>query len=229
MQYPRVMVADGTIESIKWLGLCLMTLDHINKYLYAEKLPYIFEAGRIVMPLFIFVLAYNLSRPDAFERGAYTRTMLRLAIFGALATPPFIGLGGLISGWWPLNIMFALLVMTAILYLLDRRTIWGKIIAIIVFIIGGSSVEFWWPAVLLGIAVWSYCKQPRLSPLILAVLSLVAMRIINGNYWALAAIPIAIAACGVAIPMPRLKWVFYYFYPLHLAALWTIKAGSAII
>jgi len=30
-------------------------------------------------PLFVFALAYNLSRPEKLARGAYTRTMKRLA------------------------------------------------------------------------------------------------------------------------------------------------------
>ena len=55
--------------------------------------------------------------------------MKRLALFGALATLPFVALGGLAAGWWPLNILFTLWVITAALYfverggaVLDRRT-----------------------------------------------------------------------------------------------------------
>ena len=162
MQFPKLLVTDGTIEALKGLALVLMTLDHINKYLFAEKLPFIFEAGRLAMPLFVFVLAYNLARPGTRERGGFIRTIKRLALFGALATPAFIGLGGLVAGWWPLNIMFALLVMTLTLYLIERHTIGSTIAAACVFIVGGSSVEFWWPGITIGIAIWSYCKVPSL-------------------------------------------------------------------
>ena len=68
----------------------------------------------------VFVLAYNLVRPGTFERGAYPRTMKRLALFGAVASVPFIALGGLFAGWWPLNVLFTLLVITATLYLVER-------------------------------------------------------------------------------------------------------------
>ena len=83
-------VPDGTVEALKWIALALMTGDHVNKYLFNGTLPFLFEAGRLALPLFVFVLGYNLARPGAFERGAYTRTMKRLAVFGAVASVPFI-------------------------------------------------------------------------------------------------------------------------------------------
>ena len=30
----------------------------------------------------------------------------------------------------------------------------------VVFLVGGSSVEYWWPAVAFGLAVWSYTRRP---------------------------------------------------------------------
>ena len=75
-----------------------MTGDHINKYLFNETLPFLFETGRMAMPLFVFVLAYNLARPGIYESGAYLRIMTRLTIFGLRASPAFIALGGLLEG-----------------------------------------------------------------------------------------------------------------------------------
>jgi hypothetical protein len=34
-----------------------MVFDHVNKYLYAEGVSAIFQLGRVVMPIFGFVLA----------------------------------------------------------------------------------------------------------------------------------------------------------------------------
>lgn len=220
MRLPRLSVSDGTLEALKWLALLLMLADHINKYLLHDASHRLFNAGRVAMPLFVFVLAYNLARPDSFERGAHLRTMKRLAIFGLLATPPFIALGGLLAGWWPLNILFALLAMTVIIYCLEQQSVVGYVIASAVFIVGGSSVEFWWPALAFGVAIWWYCKTPKFVALLVAVLALALLRVINGNYWAIAAIPILSTSIAVNIPIPRYKWVFYYFYPLHLSILW---------
>lgn len=153
-------IPDGTVEALKWLALVLMTGDHVNKYLFNATLPVLFEAGRVALPLFVFVLAYNLARPGTLERGVYGRTMSRLAMFGALASVPFVALGGLYAGWWPLNVMFTLLVVTATAYLVERGGKLHLAAAGVVFLVGGSSVEYWWPAVAFGLAVWSYTRRP---------------------------------------------------------------------
>ena len=219
-RYPRLVVSDGTLEALKWLALLLMVADHINKYLLHDASHTLFNCGRIAMPLFVFVLAYNLARPDSFKNGAQTHTLKRLALFGLLATPPFMALGGLLEGWWPLNILFALLSLTAIIYYLEQQTITGYLIACTIFIVGGSSVEFWWPVLAFGIAVWWYCKTPQLTALIIAVVALFLLRLINGNDWALAALPVLFLSTAINIPMPRYQWLFYYFYPVHLSLLW---------
>lgn len=87
----RLDIGTGTIETLKWLVLTLMVSDHINKYMLGHSVTWRYDIGRVAMPLFVFVLAYNLARP---ERGVYRRTLLRLTIFGALATPAVIGLEG---------------------------------------------------------------------------------------------------------------------------------------
>ncbi len=220
---PRLFVSDGTIEAMKWLALILMTGDHINKYLFNETLPFLFETGRMAMPLFVFVLAYNLARPGIYKSGAYLRIMTRLTIFGLLATPAFIALGGLLDGWWPLNIMFALLIITATLYVIEYRTVGGYATAAVVFLVGSAFVEFWWPAVLFGLAVWWYCKRPGLMPLTLALESLASLWFVNGNLWALAAVPVILLLSRIDLRMPRLRWAFYGYYPIHLAALWLIR------
>ena len=53
---------DGGIEALKWLALASMILDHINKYLFNYSIDYFFEIGRLAMPLFGFIFAYNMAR-----------------------------------------------------------------------------------------------------------------------------------------------------------------------
>ena len=179
---PRLNFSDGAIETLKWVALVLMTLDHVNKYLLHDAVPALFAIGRATMPLFGVVLAFNLARPGALEGGAYGRTIKRLALFGAVATVPFIALGGLIAGWWPLNVMATLAVATGIIYLQAK---------------GGRR----------------RCA--------LAVL-LFVLTIINQNWWAFAAVPAILAASQIRIEVPRLRRVFYAYYPAHLAAIWAL-------
>ena len=62
-------MADGTAEALKWLALALMVLDHVNKYLYNDALPWVSPIARISFPLFGFVLALV----DPYVKTVYCR------------------------------------------------------------------------------------------------------------------------------------------------------------
>ena len=53
--------------------------DHINKYLL-NTIPILYNAGRVVMPLFCFVLAYCY-RPDSYTYSVYSKVCQRLMIW----------------------------------------------------------------------------------------------------------------------------------------------------
>src|SRR5271163_2578037 len=131
-------MADGSLEAIKWAALVLMAFDHANKYLYAEKLPIVFQLGRIVMPMFGFVLAYNLARPDALVKGLHARMIYRLGATGLIAAPICVMLNSQFvnaSLWWPLNILFTLLLVVALTYLIDRGGAKRYALAIALFVL----------------------------------------------------------------------------------------------
>lgn len=213
---PRVVLADGTAEALKWLAAVLMTLDHVNKYLLAGSLPWAFAAGRLAMPIFGFVLAYNLARPGALACGIYGRTIKRLAIYGLVATPFYTGLGGLVGGW-PLNIMFTLLVATAVAAMVQAGRPARSLAAAALFILGGAMVEFWWPAVAFVLCALWFFKTASKAAVAGCALALAALFVVNQNLWALLAIPLMLAAPLVKCQVPRLGHVFYAYYPAHLA------------
>ena len=219
----RLVLADGTLEGLKWLALVLMTCDNVNKYLLHDSLPAIFYAGRLSMPLFAFVLAYNLARPESLASGAYARSCRRLAIGGVVASVPFIGLGGLVWEWWPLNIMFMLLVSAGVMFLVERGGAWRLALAALLFVVGGANVEFWWPAIVITLGTWRYVKRPSWSALIVWIAATAALYVINRNMWALASLPVIFLATRVELRLPRLQHVFYVYYPLHLLVIWLVQ------
>ncbi|WP_081918018.1 TraX family protein [Methylobacter sp. BBA5.1] len=219
-------LSDGTVEALKWLGLILMTGDHVNKYLFNATLPVLFESGRLCLPIFVFVLAYNLARPDALVHGVYTRTMKRLAIFGIFASVPFIALNlNHLHGWpfGPLNVLFTLLVITVTAYLVEKGGIVNWVAAFFVFLLGGCLVEYWWPAVALGLTIWMHYKKPSWITAFFALLFCASLWFINKNLWAMAALALIMIAAQIDLSVPRLRRVFYFYYPLHLAMLWLIR------
>jgi hypothetical protein len=220
---PPIRLSDGTVEGLKWLGLALMTLDHINKHLFHERVAPLFDLGRLALPLFGVVLAYNLARPGALERGVYLRVLGRLSIVAALAEIPFIGLGGLAWGWYPFNILVMLLVAASMMWLIDLGGAWRITLAVIVFILGGAMVEFWWPGVALCVAAWSYCRRPNAWALAIWIAATAGLYMINRNFWALAAFPLIFYAPHARWQVPRVRWAFYVYYPTHLAVLWAVE------
>jgi hypothetical protein len=212
----RIVVSDGTLEALKWLGMVLMALDHINKFLLGESNAVLFDLGRMVMPLFGFVLMYNLARPGALAAGVHRRVMQRLLVFGALSTPIF----GALVGWWPLNILFMLLLSTGIVWLIERGGKTRLALAVLAFVLAGAVVEFWWFGVLACLGAWACCRKPTAMQLALWALALSSLWIVNRNFAALAALPLIWGAARINIPMTRHRWVSYGFYPAHLVAIW---------
>ncbi|MDQ1817805.1 TraX family protein [Massilia sp. CCM 9210] len=222
-----VIIPDGAIEVLKWLGLVLMTGDHINKYLLSEAQPWLFAFGRLTLPIFCFVLAYNLARPGILESGVYRRLLRRLGFFAILATVPYIALGNLtpgaiLFGWWPLNILATLAIAVLCIFFLHRNHSIDKILFTIVFLIGGAVVEFWWLAITSCIGAWLYCRSSSLTGLFLWVGSTLLLGLINNNWWAIIALPIIFMARYITVPVPRAKWIFYIYYPGHLMIIWAL-------
>jgi len=219
---PRLSISDGSIELLKWLALTAMTIDHVNKFLFNGTNSDAFAIGRIAMPLFVFTLAYNLSRSGIDSRD-YHRTMLRLVLCGAISIPAFILMGDINAALQPLNIMFTLLALTIILYLIKTGKVSGYVVAVAVFIVGGSIVEFSWQAIAIGVGVWWYSIRPGTLALFLAISSLAALWTINGNLWALVALPLIVFASLIDVRITRKQRLFYTYYPLHLYALNLIR------
>ncbi|MDM0022678.1 TraX family protein [Variovorax saccharolyticus] len=210
------VVADGSLEALKWLGLVLMTLDHVNKFLLDQRFALFFDLGRLVMPLFGFVLMYNLARPGGGSAGVHRRTMGRLLAFGALAMPAGVSL----VGWWPLNILWTLLVATGLVQLIERGGRLRTLAAVSVFILAGALVEFWWFGLLSCLGAWAFCRRPTLTRLGVWAAAIASLGLVNGNLASLACLPLIWAASRVALPVRRHRWVFYAFYPAHLSLIW---------
>jgi len=215
----RLNVADGTLEALKWLGLVLMTLDHLNKFVFEQRLPLAYEAGRVALPLFAFVLGYNLARPGA-NAGASVRSIKRMLVAGLVASPMFV----LLVGWWPLNVLFTLALAAAVIHLLDRGGVGRIAVAGALFVFAGALVEFWWFGVLACLLAWVYCKRPTVGHLIAWTAATAALGVVNGNLWSLAALPLVLLAPHVQLRVPRHQHWFYAYYPVHLAIILAAQA-----
>src|SRR6185437_5472739 len=125
----------------------------------------------------------------------------RLSFAGVLASIPFIGLGGLVWEWWPLNVLFMLLVATGTMMLLERRGVVRLLAAATLFVVGGAMVEFWWPAIVMTLAAWRYTRRPSWPSLVVWIAATASLYVINRNFWALAALPLIFLAPQLSVTM----------------------------
>ena len=220
---PAFVLSSGSLETLKWFAVILMTVDHVNRYLFHDSVSGMSAVGRLAMPIFAFTLAYSLASPPAIANGVHLRVMRRLAPFALISCIPFVALNDLIQGWWPLNILFSLLVGTGVVALLESEIKYRNALAFLLFILGGSVVEYWWAGLAVFLFSWRFSKSPNVIDLAGLIIAMGLLGNLNGNQWALAALPLIFMATKVEIKVPRVKHALSAYYPLHLSCLWLIS------
>ncbi|CEK10103.1 TraX family protein [Legionella hackeliae] len=219
--YP-IEISSGTLEALKWLAVISMTIDHFNRFFFQASIYSAYCAGRLAMPLFAFIFAYNLARPEAFERGIYTRVFKRLLFFGVLATPAYIAMRHL-QHLWPLNIMFMLFIAAVLFFLFQKKSPLTISLAIFLFFLSGAFVEYSWQGLIFCLSCWFFCRNPSILALIACLFSYFLIDSLNGNHWALASLPLIILATQIELKIPRIPYFFYIYYPGHLTLFWLVS------
>lgn len=219
---PPLALSSGAQEVLKWLAVACMTADHVNRFLLQGNEQWMFLVGRQAMPIFTLTLAYNLAQAQALASGVNFRVMKRLLLAGLAASPAYIGLVHPMDGWWPLNVLFSLLAGTAIITLLDSALRGRAVFAVVLFLIAGSCIEAFWSSLILMLACWSYVRTPRLISLTAILLGLIFYSNLTDSKWCFASLVLVMLAHTIRVSIPRLRHVFYIYYPLHLSAIWLI-------
>lgn len=209
---------SGTLEALKWIGLAAMLGDHVNTVVFGKSIPGLNEAGRIAFPLFALVFGYNLARENPLWMQAYRRSLVRLLGFGLLAFP-FSVLAFQRWDLMPINILFTLAAGLGLVWCIRRNDIAGALIGSLLFLAGGALVEYYWPGLLLIVACWASFARPSLATRLGVLTSLTLLALVNWNFYALLALPVVWLASRLDLELPRNRWVFYVFYPAHLAVL----------
>ena len=210
----KFVVAGGSLEWMKLAALVLMTGDHVNKALFAGALPILSEVARVCFPLFAFVLVYNLLRPGVDAH----RAMRRMVVVGLVAQP----FHALVFGYYfPLNVMFTLAL--GVWLCCARGPLWW---VITVGLVGGFFVDYQWFGLAVIVTLCVFLKAPaekRFWPAVMLGSSVASLEVINGNQWAWLAIPAVGMVIAAGVHAPRWKWLFYAYYPAHLAGLAVLR------
>ncbi|MEN9911869.1 MAG: hypothetical protein RI956_313, partial [Pseudomonadota bacterium] len=237
------------LEALKWLALVLMTGDHINRIILKDSIPILTYAGRSVLPIFAFTLAYSLAQTKALNSGIYRRVFIRLSIAGSIAMVPYVA----IRGWQSLNILFSLLLGAFISQLILQREAYKTsleqpkplkkfskislliksnyaLIALVIFICLGSIVEYTWLGPAVFLSAWYFCKRPSYLSFFICIIALILLYPFSGNnFYALLAVPIILLFIKLNLTVPRIKYFFYIYYPLHLGLIYIYQDNAYFI
>lgn len=212
---PRV--TSGGLELVKWVALVCMVVDHVNLAFFARELPlWATVTGRVAFPLFALVFAFNLSRPG-IDR---TRMLNRLMLAAGIAQPFHGLLFGSAFGLWPLNILFLFVVVLGAVVALERGS---HGLALACMGAGGLLVEYGFVGVLLPVAAWAHFRKPSPATAAGVLVAMLGLCWLNGNAYALLALPLFAVGSVLDLTLPRARWAFYAFYPAHLALIVALR------
>ncbi|MEX0655460.1 MAG: TraX family protein [Phycisphaeraceae bacterium] len=213
------------IDACKLLALGTMLVDHVGVLLMPEALA-LRLVGRLAFPLFVCTLGYNWLHHTA-DRWAYVRRLLYVAV---VAQPAY--------AWafdtWRLNILFTLgLGLAAATWAAgDRWRIIGvmagaAMVTLIEYLVGGTVTSYG------GVGLFAVvCAAFGRWPLVGFLVALANLKHLTPAYSVmgmLAALAVALFAVSVWLPWRpgrwvRNRWLWYAFYPGHLAALAAVAA-----
>lgn len=210
-----VVLSPAATLGLKVFALAAMVADHVDWLLFDSTLGVHVGIGRTVFPIFAYLLAHNLLRA---EPGHLLRSVApRMLVVGMIAHLPYVAAGG----GQLLNVMFTLALATAVVagWRLGYRAL-----PIAAGLVAGVLVDYqWFGLAVVALSVWGLRAG---WPLWLHAVSwTVLLWPINGNAWALAALPLILAAGYLQGDAPRWGSLFYVAYPTHLVALALLGAA----
>lgn len=207
----HALLSPAAMLGLKLYALAAMVVDHVDWMLFDGALGFHATWGRTVFPIFAVLLAMNLARSDRPGHLLHS-VSARMLFFGVLATLPYVVLQG---SWLPLNVMFTLSAAVAVVALVQMREwLWAFLAAALC----GVLVDYSWFGILAVLVPW-YAFRNGLLPSVAIAAACLLLYPINGNLWALAALPLIVIASYVEGDAPRWKWLFYVAYPAHLVVL----------
>jgi len=224
-----MILSDGQLESLKWVALVSMFIDHFGRLLFGHPDDgWVFAAGRLAFPLFALVLALNLAREGDRAARAW-RTTKRLALWCAIAVAPSIWARGepmLVNVLGTLGLGALLCALVAVRGYVALRLAGCGAVAL-----ASWYVEFGTPGVFLIPAIYLWATERQWQAASLAVLLLLLTGWLNAMFGGVAALlatlavaPLVYAVGRLKLRVPRFRFAFYLVYPAHLALIGALKA-----
>jgi len=192
-----------------------MFLDHLNTIVFNHHYFVLTLIGRLAYPIFIYlaVKSYVYYTHDKFNY------IIRIMVFALISTP-FI-MYGFHQGLLPLNILFSIVFGLVTIFLFEEK----QYIWIVFPIFFAFYSEYSYATILAFLSMYLFLKQRNILTFLIVVASFFLLNPPIFNYY----LPIFFGLVFFDLYYKfdfrsRLnKYVFYAFYPLHIALLGVLK------
>ena len=212
-----------TSNQLKLLAMLTMTLDHIGVQLYPGVL-WLRIIGRLAFPIYAYMIAEGCAHTR--NRSKYLLQMAGLALLCQLVY--FFAMGSLFQC---ILVTFTLSIL--LIYACDT----GSRPLTALALLGVALVTVALPRLLPGtdfaidygffgvlVPVAAYLGETRREKLLFTAGALVVLAwSVGGIQWYSLAALLPLALYGGQRGKRRMKWLFYLYYPLHLAAIYGIS------
>lgn len=219
---PQTQTKSGlTGNQLKLIALITMTVDHIGMLLL-PRLMILRIIGRIAMPLYAYMIAegcrYTHDRRRYFLRLAGLALVCQIVYYFADRS-----LYQCILVTFSMSVLCIRAVDTArckggAFWMLAAAALLGAgvICELLPVKISGFGVDYGFFGVLLPVILYDFGKKGIVPGMLLLCLSIGELQ-----WWALTAVPLMLLYNGQR-GSRSLGWVFYLYYPLHLAVLYGV-------
>jgi hypothetical protein len=230
---PAPLFTDGQLETLKWIAVASMFVDHFGRHLLGwPQESIVFGAGRLAFPLFVLVLGLNLARPG--DRAARAgRTAVRLAIACLVSQPAAVWARGEPA---LVNVFGTLAIGSALCWVLATKghLAWRALLAGLLCA-AANHAEFDVMGACLVPAVYLWRAEGRREAGVFTLVLLLAITHLNGIFGGvhgyvgtLLVLPLALAVSRLPLRVPRMRWFFYAIYPLHLALIGALLTTGVV-
>lgn len=212
-----------TSNQLKLLAMLTMTLDHIGVQMFPGVL-WLRIVGRLAFPIYAYMIAEGCAHTR--NRRKYLLQMAGLALLCQLVY--FFAMGSLFQC---ILVTFTLSILLIYAYDTGSRLLTALALLGVAFVtvalprlLPGTdfAIDYGFFGVLVPVA--AYLGETRREKLLFTAGVLVALAwSVGGIQWYSLAALLPLALYGGQRGKRRMKWLFYLYYPLHLAAIYGIS------
>ncbi len=195
------------IETIKWIAVISMTIDHINRVVLGHAFGWMFEFGRLALPLFCLAFGTGIAK-----RLHWKVTVPRLLTFGIMAQLAWMVAGELREP----NILFGLALAVVLIATYD----WNPLFSAVLGVTLGFGIEGTYGAIALVIGAYSVERGRHSVALFWIALGTGITCLVSASPSPALAVPVYLLLRQSRLgPSTRHHRILYWYYPAHLLVL----------